>query len=71
MVDIRKAITVSQAVGTWKNIILAFSSRPGINGNWYQCVGFSTMGNAIPATETKANSKKRKLFQSIDFIVYI
>ena len=66
-VDIRNAITVSQAVGTWKKIIFAFSSNPGINGNSYQALGFSTIGNAIPAIDTKAKSKNKKIFQIIKF----
>jgi hypothetical protein len=65
IVDIKNAITVSQAVGTWKKIILAFSSKPGMNGNSYQAEGFSTIGNAIPAIDTKAKSKNKRIFQII------
>jgi hypothetical protein len=61
----RKAITVNQAVGTWKKIIFAFSSNPGMKGNSYQALGFSTIGNAIPAIETNAKSKNKRIFQII------
>jgi hypothetical protein len=36
-----------------------------MSGNSYQARGFSTMGNAIPATETKAISKNKTIFQVI------
>ncbi len=66
IVDNKKAITVNQAVGTWKKIIFAFSSKPGINGNSYQKLGFSTIGKAIPATDTKTKSRYKKIFHNIN-----
>src|SRR5512135_776039 len=51
---VRNAITLSQAVGTWKKMILAFCSRAGITGISYHCVGCGTIGIAIPATITPA-----------------
>ena len=64
-VDMRNAITVNQAVGTWKKIILAFCSSPIMKGNSYHFVGDWTIGNAIPAIETKHKRRKRKIFQII------
>jgi hypothetical protein len=36
-----------------------------MNGNSYQALGFSTIGNAIPAIDTNAKSRNNRIFQII------
>jgi hypothetical protein len=36
-----------------------------MKGNSYQALGFSTIGKAIPAIETKVSRRNKKIFQVI------
>jgi hypothetical protein len=42
-----------------------------MKGNSYHALGFSTMGNAIPAIETKASNKNKNIFQIIIYFILV
>ena len=47
--------TLSHAVGTWKKMIRALSSRPGTIGRSYQCSGRATIGRENAKTMTSVS----------------
>jgi hypothetical protein len=62
---VRNATTLSQAVGTWKNMMRAFSSRPGMTGSWYHACGWGDIGSPRPEIMTAVKRTPRTIFRTM------